>query len=407
MRAEHRIGIVVGQLSYGGAERQTALLARGMAERSSYAPAVFCLSDHVSPFAQELTKAGVQWFAPARNPARGIPKLAGLVRSLGKANCDLLYGILNVGNVYAGAAARILRLPFVGSIRSSDSGLPVAIRTLSGMFCRRADWVIANSESCRRSLRTNLGVIHGRVSVIPNAVDLPEAAPDARRRIRESLGIGSEDLVVGSLGGVKHAKRPEFFVRVFLEFRRTYGQAVHFVWVGSDDASQQTIRELMDTVPAEDRANIRFVPATTYVSDFLAAFDIFVLTSAYEGMPNALLEAMAAGLPCVATDVEGTRDVVSTSSVQGKDLCLLAPRDDPAEFARVLTELARNPQGMAALGVRAKAYVGAHFTVEKMVRSHLDVFERMFAESGRANLTRGKTPPGDPHQEGGLHEGQD
>jgi glycosyltransferase involved in cell wall biosynthesis len=379
MREEHRIGIVIGQLSYGGAERQTALLARGMAEWSSYTPIVFCLTNRVSPFGLDLSQAGVRSYAPKRNPIPGVPKLAWLVRSLGKANCDLLYGILNVGNIYAGAAASILGLPLICSIRNSDPGLLFAIRTLSGISCRRADWVIANSESCQHSLRADLGVEHNRVSAISNAVELRPSSADARVRIRRELSVESRDLVVGTVAKLKSQKRPELFVAVYTAVRRALGRNVHFVWVGSDDASQQTIRELMDTVPAGDRANIRFVPATTNVSDFLAAFDIFVLTSTYEGMPNALLEAMAAGLPCVATDVAGTRDIVSAAGGRGQSICVLAPKDDLAEFAGILTELARDPREMAALGIRAKAYVGEHFTVEKMVERHVDVFKQVLA----------------------------
>ena len=382
MREEHRIGIVIGQLSYGGAEQQTALLARGMAERSSYTPIVFCLTNRVSPFGLELSQAEVRSYAPKRNPIPGVPKLAWLVRSLGKANCDLLYGILNVGNVYAGAAASILGLPLICSIRNSDPGLPFAIRTLSGISCRRADWIIANSESCQHSLGADLGVEHNRVSTISNAVELRPSSEDARVRIRRELGVESRDLVVGTVAKLKSQKRPELFVAVYRAVRRALGRSVHFVWVGSEDGNTPRTETLVAEVPPQDRAGLHFVPATTEVPDFLAAFDAFVLTSAYEGMPNVLLEAMAAGLPCVATDVPGTRDVSHLLKCGNP---VLASATDPNAFALELVRLIGDAERTRAIAAAGKASVIECCSPEKMVKAHISVFDSVLADaSGRA-----------------------
>jgi glycosyltransferase involved in cell wall biosynthesis len=377
MRQNRRVGIVIGQLSFGGAERQTALLARGLAHQSSYAPVVFCLSSQISPFGQGLSQAGVRCLSPARNLASGIPRVSWLLSSLKANGCDLLYGILNVGNIYAGAAARMLGMPLVCSIRSSDAGLPRTVRALASMFCGRADWVVANSESCRQWLRCALGATHSRVDVIPNAVDLPAPDANARERLRGSLGVDDGDLLVGTISRMRQEKRPEFFVRVFLELRQTLGRKIHFAWVGADADGQRAIDALIEAVPAPDRANLHFVPVTPEVSDFLVAFDVFVLTSAFEGMPNALLEAMSLGVPCVATDVEGTRDAVNVPGGSGGKVCILASRNDPTEFAETLARLAENPQEMTSLGERARAHVREHFTVESMVRRHVQVFERV------------------------------
>jgi glycosyltransferase involved in cell wall biosynthesis len=380
---KRRVGIVIGQLSFGGAERQTALLARGLASQSPYVPAVFCLSNQVSPFGHELTEAGVECLYPGRNPAPGSRKLAWLAGQLRHRACDLLYGILNPGNVYAGLGAAAVSAPLICSARSSAPDLSAPLRWLSGVFCRRADWVISNSKASQQAVRTYLGVTHDRVSVIPNGVEVSTPNANARSSIRRDLGVGPEDLLVGSIASLRRPKRPEFFTRVFLELQVMLERAVHFAWVGSNGMRQQAAVTLVASVPKARRANLHFIPSTTRVSDFLAAFDAFVLTSSYEGMPNALLEAMAAGLPCVATDVEGTRDALDVAGASGRDACVLANKDEPVRFATALAQLARDSRRMAELGERAAGFVREYFTVEKMIQHHIDVFDRVLRSRGK------------------------
>ena len=108
------------------------------------------------------------------------------------------------------------------------------------------------------------------------------------------------------------------------------------------------------------------------VDDFLAAADVFVLPSLEEGMSRALLEAMAAGLPVLATDIAGNRAVVETE-VQG----LLVPVRDPEALAQAIDRLWSDPAFANLLGQSARARVEAEFTLDLQVRRHLELFEEL------------------------------
>jgi glycosyltransferase involved in cell wall biosynthesis len=113
------------------------------------------------------------------------------------------------------------------------------------------------------------------------------------------------------------------------------------------------------------------------VPEWLAAFDVFALTSDWEGMPNAVLEAMAAGLPVVATAVGGTPEVV----VDGETGLLVSPRD-PDALAGAISRLLRDPDLRRAMGRAGLARVRHQFSMEETVRRNQDLYARLLKEKG-------------------------
>jgi L-malate glycosyltransferase len=370
-----KIGIVIGQLSYGGAEQQIVLLAKGLKTSLNYEPIIYCLSDHIEPFGHLLRIAGVQLHV-AGDMRSKIAKLNWLVNEFRQSNCDLIYGVLNVGNIYAGAASLILQLPLITSIRSANRSISFGIRVLTGFFMNRSACVIANSKSCIASLYDDIGVHHRLIRLIHNAVTSDKKSQDARIRLRKKFSIPLDAILIGTVALLKSEKRPEFFINIC---RKLYSNELdsslspyHFLWIGDGPEADRTSAILAE-LPIGISHTIHFVGARPDISDCLAAMDIFILTSAYEGMPNALLEAMASGLPCVATNVPGTRDVFANAQ-QGEEIGVLASNNNPEEFSKQLKKLSQNPLRMQAIGRSAKIYIKANFTPEKMIAAFQDVF---------------------------------
>src|SRR5690606_1984103 len=121
---------------------------------------------------------------------------------------------------------------FIGSIRSANANLPPVLRFLSGLFCRRAHFVIANSPSCADSLRSDLRVLHKRVGIIPNAVLLPEADSDSRIRMRQQWGIPANAFLVGTVANLKAEKRVPFFLEVAAAMQQHSDIPLQFIWIG-------------------------------------------------------------------------------------------------------------------------------------------------------------------------------
>ena len=375
------VGIVIGQLSHGGAEKQTAILAEGLLHTSELLPVVFCLSNSTEPHGDALRAAGVPLHTAPEGLKPGLQKLRWLAKQIRKVRCELIYGALHIGNIYAGVAALTARLPLITSIRNADEDLSPTIRALSGYFCRRSACVIANSPSCIISLREDLGVRHQRVRLIPNAVPSAAATPGARTRLRREFGIPAEAVLIGTVALLKPQKRPEFFIEICRELYRREPASppspLHFIWIG-DGPEKYRITAMLAALTTDLSGRIHFTGACTDVPDCLAAMDIFILTSAYEGMPNALMEAMAAGLPCLATDVAGIRDVI-TGAPKGMEIGVLSSADDPKTFATQLMTLLQDPDRMHAMRAVARSHIREVYTPEKMIQAYQEVFIQALA----------------------------
>jgi glycosyltransferase involved in cell wall biosynthesis len=166
-----------------------------------------------------------------------------------------------------------------------------------------------------------------RVRVVPSSVDttIPVATPQARAAARQLLGLPAAATVVGTVGRVDYQKAPELFVEAARRVRRP---DVHFVWVGSGTMLDSARRQVHQHGLAD---RVRFVGERTDVPLLLPAFDLFAMSSRYEGIPCALVEAMLAGIPAVATAVNGVPEVV-VPGVTG----LLARAGDPGSLATVI-----------------------------------------------------------------------
>ena len=366
-----RIAIVIGQLSHGGAERQLTLLAQGMLKECEFIPVVFCLSDVIEPYGSMLLASGVQYYFPPSTIRSRVGRLLWLIKSIKSKQCRLVYGIINIGSIYGGAAAKALRLPFIGSIRSADGALPYSIRTLSGYFNNKARLVIANSKSCVTSLHNDLRVTHDRIHIIPNGVSVPEPTSDSRSKLLKEWGIPERAVILGTVAALRVEKRVEFFLRVAHVLFQRFEKPVYFLWIG-DGPERTNIANYLEMFPEDFAKRVSFPGARLDVPDCLHAFDAFILTSAYEGLPNALLEAMASGLPCVASNVPGSRDIIEAGG--DNVIGLLADAENPEVFAKEMMKLIRAPDRMRELGQQSHKFVQNNYSLENMTREFCNVF---------------------------------
>ncbi len=376
-KEKKKIAIVIGQLSHGGAENQVVLLAKGLIASDEFIPIVFCLSDAVQPNGNALDKLDVEWYSVLGRNRSSFHKLRWLIGRVKQLDCALLYGFLHIGNIYAGITATLLRLPLVCSIRSANTNLPFQLRVLSSRSCQRARAVIANSESSLQSLRKDLNVKHSRVLVIPNAV---EEQPElfASNRLRGDWQIPENALVIGTVALLKKEKRSDFFIKVARQLPEELGgKPLHFVWIG-EGSEREKVEKWLASTSAGWQKRMHFPGARSDVMACLSKFNAFVITSEYEGMPNALLEAMAMGLPCVATDVVGSRDVLAATADR-EEIGILASPSDPHKFAATLLELLHDPARMKKMGETAQRYVQRYYSLEKMVQAHCAVFDDALA----------------------------
>lgn len=202
--------------------------------------------------------------------------------------------------------------------------------------------------------------------LIPRGVDAERFYPGGDRglRIREQLGLAADTVVAGCAAHLVPVKGHATLLRAAVS-----AAGVHILLAGKplDQEYVTSLQSMARELGVRDR--LHFLGGVQDVPAFLAELDIFILPTwakwRMEGCPVALLEAMASGLACIATDIPGARDIIE-NGVSG----ILVPPEDETALARAIDELAASPQLRRQLGEAARRRILTHYTIEREVEQH-------------------------------------
>lgn len=312
-------------------------------------------------FALDLTKAGVSVTA-LRRTRWDVGVLWRLYRHLRSTRPDVLHSFLPVANLAGVVVGRAARVPRVlVSIRCSyEATMGSAWRRLARWSHRGADRVIVNSEAALRE-EIEAGFPAERLDYVPNGIRLP--AGNAPGRAVLDLPEGPVVLSVGQLEAIKgHRDLIDAWAAVRAEVPDA---TLLLLGTGSLRA------ELEECTRRNGVASSVFFLGFRKPRPFLAACDLLVQPSVSEGMPNAVLEAMAARRPVVATRVGGIPEVVT----EGKTGVLVPPADPPA-LARAIVDLLADPARRSVMGEAAWRRVRDRFLTERMVTLTEGAYQR-------------------------------
>lgn len=272
----------------------------------------------------------------------------------------------------------------------AGSGVPVVLRAEGGgpagdctwqqtarfglrirQQCHEADAVVAPGDAIAQELLA-AGYDEARIKRIDNGVEIPPPRSEpARTAARIALGEANWDLkcdtsapVVVYTGRLHADKGLSDLVRAWPPIAARWPQAR--MWLIGDGPQREELFDLISDLGF--RYQICLPGSFDEIEDVLAAADLFVLPSYSEGMSIALLEAMAAGLPVVASDIPGNRALV-THEQEG----LLVPPHDAKSLSAAITRLLESPSLGVQLGAAARQRVAAKFSLEKMGREHLEL----------------------------------
>jgi glycosyltransferase involved in cell wall biosynthesis len=220
-----------------------------------------------------------------------------------------------------------------------------------------------------------------RIRAVISPIDVvPPASEASRIAARRALGIPDHAKVVGTVARLAVQKAPLDMVRAFAALRRP---DVYMVWLGGGELRGKTER-LVEAEGLADR--FLLLGDRTDVADLLPAFDVFALSSLWEGLPCSVVEAMTCGIPVVATTVNSVPEVV----VSGKT-GLVARPDDPASVTRALAYMLDHPAHAAQMAEAAQAQIRHQFRPELMGQELMEVYElaSAFASERGARTRRG------------------
>jgi glycosyltransferase involved in cell wall biosynthesis len=258
------------------------------------------------------------------------------------------------------------------------------------ILLRKANWLVCPSQNLLRIARRQWWLAERKIRFIPNGVDTQLFKPGSRTAARQQLGLPADALVVGTVGHLRAEKNQERLLRAFAGLAAT-GKAVLLLVGGGP------LRDHLGSLAAElgVASKVIFPGVIQQPVGWYQAMDLFALSSDTEQMPIALLEAMAVGLPVVATDVGDVRVMVEPSSAP-----FVTRLGDEVAFRQALETLAADQKLRTRLGASNRCHCESYFSLGGMIES----YRRMYAEgAGCAELDPrqavGVGIPGSPHQE--------
>jgi glycosyltransferase involved in cell wall biosynthesis len=357
--------LTIGQLGLGGAERQLVLLAIGL-QRAGVDVTVVC--HRGGPRLEELTRAGVPVHVVSPSPwSRRFPRLWILpdtVRSLlllRQLRPQVVHAYLFHAYVFMAVVARVTRVPVMVAGRRSLGIFKAGSRRLllaERLATRITNAVVPNSEAVALDTLERERLDPGKLRVIPNALP-PELFDEA---VPAALDVPAPRVVC--VANLHHYKGHRYLIEAAGRLRAE-GRLLSLVLVGDG-----TERASLEAQAGRSGVPTAFLGKRLDVPSILAAGDIFALPSLQEGMSNAVMEAMAAGVPVVATDVGGNAEALAGNG-------LLCPPADSDALADRLRSLLDDDELRRRLAERAREHARTAFTLDALTTAHIALYEEL------------------------------
>jgi glycosyltransferase involved in cell wall biosynthesis len=362
---------VLSSLHIGGGERVALELAGGQAEARHSVLVVSLAQPPEGPLGDAFRRRGVAVHGVPKRPGFDVTlplRLAALFR---RARVTVVHTHNRLPLIYGAAAGKLARAAVVHTRHGPGRGTRREqwLRSGAGRFL---DAYVAVSPELRDLAETLKDCSPGKLAVIENGIDLVRFAGQTgdRQAARAALGIPETAWVVGSVGRLAPEKEYPLLVRAVAPL---LGPEARLLIVG-DGVEAAAIRA--QAAACQVQPFVTLPGARDDVPRLLGALNAFALSSRMEGLPLCALEAMAAGLPVVATAVGGLPGLIK-DGVTG----FLVPAGDEQAMRARLSALRADPELARAVGARGQAYVREHHSREAMVRRYLALYTEVGAKA--------------------------
>ncbi len=364
-RRRGKILHVVCTLDLGGTETQMVQVV-GKLDRIGYDVTVVCLHKG-GPLRETLAEAGIKVVDYTKPPGslislKGIVQILSFARFIRREEFDVVHANDLWANLIAVPAGRLAGVPMVISSQRDLAHLwwytPFRKKVIQKIH-KWAHCVIANSVAVRQMLQEEFHIPEEHVRVIHNGVDLTrfDGARDSRQKLFPDFDPQWKLIV--TVANMHSAVKGHYELIEAARIVRDSIPEARFLLVG-DGEERLKLEEAVRSAGMQDR--IVFLNSRSDVSEVLSCCDLFVLPSRAEGLPNALLEALAAGLPVIATAVGGVPDIIE-DGVNG----VLIPPQNPAALADALLRVLKNPRLSEKLGRGGRDRVRTNFSFDHTI----------------------------------------
>lgn len=368
-----RVVHVVDRLALAGLEYGVIKLVNRL-DPDRFRSMIVCLT-HQTEDARQLLAKTIPVFEMHKNPGRNWSLIGRLAARFRSERVDIVHSHNWSTLLYSVAGARLAGVPMVvHGEHGKDDTLPNRPRLLaSRILARGVGRVCAVSRNLAEEVIRDWRLPRERVARIPNGVDLEAfAIRHSLDAIREELGLTAESRVVMNTGGFRTIKDHPTLLRAFARVYRNDPLA-RLVLVGQGSAEEP--RGGLDRVASDlgVAEAVRFAGVRRDVPRLLQVCDVYVNSSRFEGLSNTILEAMAAGVPVVATDVGGNPELVE-DGVNG----FLVPAGEEESMAARIGELLMAPPLRNRMGAAGRARIEAEHSMTAMVGAYSGLYEDLW-----------------------------
>lgn len=368
----------INELKIGGAEQQLLELVQGL-DKEVFHPIVAPLYPGGGLEAEFQTIPGVEFVNLNRKGKFDPSPLWKILRLLRSRRIDIVQPFLSPATFFGllPALTRETTMTIVTErcgVRQNRGIGYKTYRTIEDWFSHLADAIVPNS-SAGADMLVARGLPRGKIRVIYNGVNFERLAvnDEATASYRAQLSAGNDVFVAGMLASLTPAKGHATAIRAIAELRDRYPQ-IRLAIVG-DGPRRSELETVTNELGLSEQ--VTFFGYQRNVSDFLAAFDVLISASHdNEGCSNSILEAMVLGVPVIATDIGGNRELVKPG-----DTGRLVVPGDPESLAEAVARSMHEPAETQAMAERARDRINEKFGLARMVHEYEQLYTQLLGQS--------------------------
>jgi glycosyltransferase involved in cell wall biosynthesis len=365
-----RILFVVNGFAVGGGELKLLELVSELKKRfDGRYRAVVAAVGQSGPLRDRFAAAADRISVFPKKHPYDVSQVAGLFRLIRDERIEVVQTTLFYADVIGTLAARLAGVKHVISWEAITQ--PYGFKQMAAyrLAAKGFRVSVSVSEAIRRQVREERRLPEIKTRAIPYGVDGRKFRPlPGSESLRRELGIPRGSLVFGTIARLTEQKGHRYLLEALPEIVRKQ-PAAFFVFAG-DGPLRESLESRVSSLGIQK--HVRFLGFRSDIPELMASFDAFVLPSLYEGLPNAVLEAMACGKPVIATAVDGTPEAV----VHGATGWLVPPRDPPA-LAEAVLRFCSDPRLMRTLGRHARERALKRFGIDRQITAFDELYRQL------------------------------